>query len=317
MKSILRYSLLFTLISFLTLILFEFAYRIQIIDFYRTEIEALNPELKESTKGKTVMIFGDSFSAFNQGYVDKLSERYPKIKFINCSVSGIGIRQHALFFKKRIDAFKPDLIIYQFYVGNDLLDVQQDYNFSKGTLLKSFYYLVSDYFISLKYLNYKLSFLKATESNFKPTTTYSTSETYNPRIKKQFQINPNYLNETIGVTGNQKKKLDQWIEQFQALNSSTEVPIKLLVLPHPVQVDIDQYLKLKQIGAVIDEDAFMHSYNLIEQLRIRSKVQVFDPMPYFRDHRDDLYYSNDPHLNEFGHTVLAEFMEYNDVLNEH
>lgn len=311
MKSIFRYVLLFVFISFITLFLFELSYRFQIIDFYKSEFQALNPKVDKNFHGKKVMIFGDSFSAFPDGYVQQLRRRYPKIQFINCSVSGIGIRQHQLFFKNRIKTYQPDLVIYQFYVGNDLLDVKQDYNFSTSTFVKSLYYYFSDQFLSLKYLNYKLSVFKAKPTKFQPSNVFSNSKTYNPRVVNQIKINPDYLSETINVYGQQESKMHDWLNIFQKLKSSCKVPIKLLVLPHPAQVDFDLMYKLNSFGTQLDEGVFEKNYNLLYILKQKSGVEVLDPLPYFQDHVDDLYYANDPHLNEFGQSVLAEFIEYN------
>jgi hypothetical protein len=122
----LRTGLGLSFILIVSLCLLEIAYRYQIIDFYKLELQALNPDLEKEYTNGNVLIFGDSFSGFPNGYVEQLRQEYSETNFINCAIAGTGIRQHALFFDSRIKRFKPNQILYQFYVGNDLLDIKRD-----------------------------------------------------------------------------------------------------------------------------------------------------------------------------------------------
>src|SRR5690606_32098707 len=110
-----------------------------------------------------VLIFGDSFTAHPDSYVKYLNSGYTSI---NCAIPGTGIRQHALIFSKRIDEYKPKAIIYQFYVGNDLLDLYHPINFSELSFLRNLYWKISEHMLILQYINYKLAFLNPKNQSF-------------------------------------------------------------------------------------------------------------------------------------------------------
>ena len=58
----------------IVVILMEVAYRFQIIDFYRAELNALNPQRNtaKTTGKKTVLVFGDSFTVQTNSWLNQL-----------------------------------------------------------------------------------------------------------------------------------------------------------------------------------------------------------------------------------------------------
>ena len=120
LKKFLRFGVYLSVLFISSLCLLELIYRFQIVDFYKTELETLNPNLHQDYPNGNVLIFGDSFSGFPNGYVEQLRVAYPETNFINCAIAGTGLKQHSLFYKSRIQEFNPKQILYQFYVGNDL-----------------------------------------------------------------------------------------------------------------------------------------------------------------------------------------------------
>jgi hypothetical protein len=296
-----------------SLCLLEIAYRYQIIDFYKNELEALNPNLNKEYPNGNVLVFGDSFSAFSKGYIDQLRITYPKTNFINTSISGIGIRQHRLFFKDRIEKFDPKQILYQFYVGNDLLDIKKDLNPSKISYLRTYYYFISDQFLVLKYINSKLARFKSIPTQF---SSVENSTIYNPRIKQQFLANPDYLNETISVSGKQKEKFEKWLELYSEISASTEVKMTLLVLPHCAQVSKKYADKMNALGAIANPNLQDSSFALVD--KIEAKYNLFNPLRVFQkaDKSSPIYYKNDPHLNERGQSILAQFLIEKKIFSE-
>lgn len=309
LKSWLKYSIVIMILCLLTLGLLEVTYRFQIIDFYQSELKALNPNLNDDFPNGNVLIIGDSFSGFPKGYVELLRTEYPNTNFINCAISGTGIRQHLLFFEKRVKAFQPKFILYQFYVGNDLLDVKQDYRFRTGTFIRSLYYYLSDHLLILKYLNYKLAILKTPE--IKPHNNSEMSEGYNPRIIHQLTINPSYIDESINLYGKQKEKFDRWQMMFQEIINKNDIPAALLILPHCSQVSQFYQIMMEKIGAKATNNYAIHRYPLVEELSGHlNSIALIDPLNYFREKSIDtkLFYENDPHLNLEGQKILGEYL---------
>ncbi|MEL7223064.1 MAG: hypothetical protein AAGJ93_17200, partial [Bacteroidota bacterium] len=113
--------LLFLLVA--TILLLEVSYRWNIVDFYGANLRRLNTEeLGTKSDLPSVLVIGDSFSADMSSYVGFLRDSLREHRIINAAVPGTGVRQHQRFFKQRIREFQPEMLIYQLYVGNDLLD---------------------------------------------------------------------------------------------------------------------------------------------------------------------------------------------------
>ena len=77
----------------IVVILMEAAYRFQIIDFYRQELNALNPEqtTTKTTGKKTVLVFGDSFTVQSNSWLNQLRIDSPEYSIINSAITGTSI----------------------------------------------------------------------------------------------------------------------------------------------------------------------------------------------------------------------------------
>lgn len=316
LKRFFKFGVYLSFLFITSLCLLEAAYRYQLVDFYKTELEALNPNLNQNYPNGNVLVFGDSFSGFPKGYVEQLRQAYPNTNFINCSVAGTGIRQHALFFDKRVETFKPQKILYQFYVGNDLLDIQRDLNPSKLGYLKSYYHFLSDQFLVLKYINYKLAGFKS--KPIKPINS-TAQTTYNPRIKKQFLANSNYLNETINLNGKQKEKFKTWVNTYHSFKANKGIETHFLILPHCVQVSNHYAQKFFALGAPQMSNSNTSNYPLIDEFNLVCKpCEILNPLSFFREKEKEkqLFYDNDPHLNQHGQEVLAQYLINKKLFDE-
>ena len=109
----------------IVVILMEVAYRFQIIDFYRAELNALNPHRNaaKTTAKKTLLVFGDSFTVQTNSWLNQLRIDSPHYRIINSAITGTSIVEASYIAPGRIKAFDPDIVIYQVYVGNDLLGI--------------------------------------------------------------------------------------------------------------------------------------------------------------------------------------------------
>ena len=91
-----------------TLLLFEVVYRYGVIDFYKAEIHALNPIENIESDTVDVLVFGDSFSASEDNYVDQLREKHKELTFLNLGIPGTGIKQVNTFARKKIRKYSVD-----------------------------------------------------------------------------------------------------------------------------------------------------------------------------------------------------------------
>ncbi|MFZ6010480.1 MAG: hypothetical protein ACOYXT_09040 [Bacteroidota bacterium] len=321
----LLYAFLYCFYLFLAvLFLLEVIYRYQWVDFFRTELRVLNkPEVLRQADGrKTILIGGDSFTAFMPGYAQHLLEHnIPDHRVINSAVTGTSIVEASFIMPKRIKAFHPDIFIYQIYAGNDLMDIRHEKNMNEISWVRNLYWWLSERIHVLWYVNYKAGQWKARLS---PTEVPSGRDQFNvtlySRREKLWAMADPFLISNSVLLKNKRaqdleillQKLDEVIGQ---LKSGSQVYI--LVIPNKAQVNENYYDQLKAIGYQFDGgfSTDVDSYPFIEKIQSyffnRSQVTVINPLPALREHDmpgHRLYFANDEHLNEKGHVVLASFI---------
>jgi hypothetical protein len=124
--------------------LLEVGYRLQLIDFYKPELVSYNRPadlVGEPGTLQTMLILGDSFSAGERDvYPVYLREALPNFRLINASIRGIGSIEAHLVAPRRFSQFKPQVFIYQIYVGNDLFDIQYPTTYGKMNLTRWAYW---------------------------------------------------------------------------------------------------------------------------------------------------------------------------------
>lgn len=319
-KRIFKKVIQITIILFVTATLFELVYRWYLIDFYKNSFCYLNNEKDLKAEKVDYLFFGDSFSAAKDSYVDFIKKDFSKSKVVNFSVSGIGIKQVNLYAKRKIEKYNPDIIIYQVYVGNDLIDIQNLSNWSRLSFMRNGYWFTSDYYLSLRYLNQNLSFFRTKNFNTDLHLDHSFSiESYNMREKMLFVADASYLEKTINIEADFKMRYDKWKKELTAFLQSISQDKKVFIvfIPHCSQLNPFYYNNMKQIGA------HFNSFNAISELNYPffdkaqkdfnnyPNVTFLNPLAYLRarDHTNyRLFYENDPHFNLNGHYELAQFL---------
>ncbi|MDN3664276.1 hypothetical protein ACFFU1_03930 [Algibacter miyuki] len=309
----------------ITLLIFEVCFRLSVIDFYRLEAEALNTsENLKVENAVDYLVFGDSFSATSSeiNYIDMLRKRNPELSFFNVSVPGIGIREVNTFAATKIRKHKPKAIIYQIYVGNDLIDVNHLWCFENVSLFRNMYWETSDYLLGVKYLNQKSTLLKPRESlravtmaidQFKP-------EYYNIRTRQYLNCNPSYLDHTVRLKANFKERYKAWIGHMNVFLESipNDIPVYLVWVPHCGQVNQSYLENMKSMGAIFSDDhaLSMINYPFLEgakqDLSVFSNVKHLNPLGKLQEKNTPsypLYFANDPHFNKNGNVVLSDFLQ--------
>lgn len=318
-KNFLKRFMYFILILLLTLTLFEIVYRFYMIDFYRNAFQALNTKSELSLKKVDYAVFGDSFSAFPNGFVQQLKNKDTTKSFVNFSVSGIGIKQTNLFVKEKINKYEPDTIIYQVYVGNDLIDIENLKNWEALSFQRNIYWKFSDVYLSLRYLNQNFAFLKQTknlETDFKSSFDLNK---YNYREKLLVKANPYYIGNSISITNDFEKRYQIWKEELEVfLNSvSNGRKVYIIFIPHKVQLNSFYLETMVKIGAKFSnrQQIFAAEYPFLKKAKTDFKnyknVMFLNPLSYFREMdkaENRLYFENDEHLSEFGQQVLTNYL---------
>jgi len=85
-----------------------------------------------------------------------------------------------------------------------------------------------------------------------------------------------------------------------------------IVMPHCVQINNHYISRLKSVGAKITEEQAILAtkYPFIEYLEahLDSSIHIINPLEKLKEQERiaPVYYGNDPHLNPFGQSVVAE-----------
>ncbi len=309
--------------------LLEIAFRYQWIDFYAAELKSLNPAASLSARPEKsrILLLGDSFSAQPYSYVVTLRDSLPELDIINAAVPGTGILEATVIAADKIKRFPPDVLIYQVYVGNDLWDIRKTWSSPHISLLRKFYWMLSDYSLSLRYLNYRSGQLRSVigqsveKQDLKHDIPFSAS-LYSRREQMLLQADPTLIHDSVRASGQRRKDLETWFNKLDQLLSvlpSRTQKIVLLILPHCVQVNDFYRTNLESLGGTpfgpeIQETQYPFLKLIQQHYAKQPQVSVYSPLPVFQrsdstGHR--LYYENDPHLNDLGHLILGQaLVEY-------
>jgi hypothetical protein len=307
----------------------EIAFRYQWIDFYAAELKGLTPaaSLSAPPEKSRILLLGDSFSAQPYSYVVTLRDSLPELDIINAAVPGSGILEASIIAADKIKRFPPDVLVYQVYVGNDLWDIRKSWSSPHISLLRKFYWRLSDYSLSLRYLNYRLGQFRSVIGKsveiqeLKHDMPFSAS-LYSKREQMLMQAEPTLIHDSIRASGKRGKDLAIWFKKMDQLLSNLSPrtqKVVLLILPHCVQVNDFYRRNLESLGGMplgpeIQELEYPFLELVQEHYANQPQVSVYSPLSIFQQsdstgHR--FYYENDPHLNDLGHLILGQaLVEY-------
>ncbi|WP_296381198.1 hypothetical protein [Winogradskyella sp.] len=305
-----------------TILLFDLAYRNSIIDFYKSELVSLNTGEDLNSKTIDFLVFGDSFTAWENNYVSNLKNLYPKKSFINSSISGIGIKEVNTFAEKRIEKYEPKNIIYQVYVGNDLIDVRHLQNWQDLSFARNVYWKASNYLPSIIYLNKKLK-------HFKKDRNYDTSKMqlkgfklsqYNEREKLLIKANSEYLYNSFNIEGSFKIRYDIWKKELNDFLELVpdETNVYIVFIPHCAQLNEYYYNNMLDLGAHfrVKEKTLTEDYvfftNVVSDFKDNEHVTFLNPLMSLRandSEKQRLYFENDPHFNLDGQLIMTKYIQ--------
>lgn len=299
------------LVLFLTLCVLEVSYRYQWVDFFKAEFEALNKNI--DSKKPNILVFGDSFSAHPNGYVAHFRKAHSEVNVINCSMPGSGPYEMELMASRRIGDYPPKGIIYQMYVGNDLTDIEPLVNWSELSFLRNCYWSAKPNFEIFGLFSRRVSGLQTDfdKTQLKQDEAPFSEKLYSPRTKMMIRANANYINDCIRLKGNMKDAMESAKESIAHLRElvPNKIPIYVVVIPHCSQVTKEYNENYRILSG--HSTSRKTNYRFIRELSKVKGITILNPIRYFRENESqgkDLYFRNDPHLNETGQEVLFNYL---------
>lgn len=315
----------FIVVALVTLLLFEGVFRVYLLDFYKSSFEYLNSDFVDKKAEKTLMIVGDSFSSFKEGYPKVLHDSLSGFRVRNISVPGTSVREQYLFGKYHLKKEKPEVLIFQFYVGNDFLGWDHQWNMEEVSLSRNVYWRLSESLLSLTYLNYSFVGLKASVPKIDTAAKADwlkrpfSPNLYSERDKLYFKSEPELVENSAYLKGGRQDDFNQYMKRVFDLfdYAPDDCKIYFLIIPHKAQVS-DVYKKeSEQIGSVFTKEFRVASSSYPLDIEINnffasdSRVRVLNAVNLLSLSEvagNSVFFNNDSHLNEIGQRTLGEFL---------
>lgn len=260
-----------------------------------------------------MLVFGDSFTAHPNGYVDQLRKEHRNFNFVNCAMPGTGPYEMELIAARRIADFPPKCVIYQMYVGNDLIDISPQTSWSKLSVTRNVYWTTKQYFQIFNLLSRRINGI---QSDFDPSQLKQDEEPfsveqYSPRTKMLIQANPNYVQQSVMAHSNFETALSSCKESINYLREITpkKVPIYVVIIPHFSQVTKTYNDRYQKLGG--SKTSMRSNYPLQKEISKLKGIKVLNPITFFREKEKEgvqLYFNNDPHLTKEGQTELFNYL---------
>lgn len=305
------------------LVLVEISYRLGKLDPHGAELEAFNPELATgSWGGSTLLALGDSFTAGAESWPSRL----PAIlgedwRVINSGVGGTTITHARVMAKRRFGQFDPDVVVYQTYVGNDLLDLRHPRNSPEIGAARRVYWWFSDSgAFAPWYLNHRAAGLAARKS-FDPEKAAAavsapfSIERYSPRDRWLSRVDPRHVERQVLIDGSSMesawRRYEENLLHLEAGCREIGAELVILVVPHCLQVAPVYRKRFAAMGATWDDEDLLTRWPMPFATRVREalpSVRVVDLLPPMQDAERGgvrVYSTNDPHLTSEGSWLVA------------
>ncbi len=327
MRSLIKKMVRFFAIMLLVLVGLEFAFRFQIVPLYDAELMFFNDQesLTRAEGEAGILILGDSFTAGFHTFASSLSKQ-DSLPVINSAMGGTGVVEAEIIAKARFDRFNPKHLVYQIYVGNDLLNLQRPVNWQRQSPMRNVYSLLSRYFRVMPFLNYRLG--QAMAEKVDPATAVSPLETaeFDPRTyssveRLYVQSYPENISDQILLRGSISSSFSEYEYRLSKLLDQCRPPActtHVLLVPHKAQVNIVYQSQLEEIGALLPEAESLleHDYPFLQAVQAMlevkfDSVQLINPLPAFQQSEMEgraVFAANDLHLNSEGQEILARLI---------
>lgn len=316
----------------LCVLLLEGAYRLQWLDLYAKELRSFNPPEVLQGTGFTVLVFGDSFSAGNQSYVSALRHIFPQARWVNGGISDSGIREALLVAPRRFSQFRPQLMIYQIYVGNDLVDMGYHPDWRRLSLARNLWWSLSRTFPSLPYVRRRLAEARLEQEARRVAPSQQGSDAfgidaseefsltaYTARDRQYYAFDPTVTDDSVRLVGIRREDFRAYLPWLRKLISFCRLPECqpiVFVVPHKAQVSRQYFEWERKLGAVLPDESIaeVEDYPFVRALRRAVSTEgtpVLNPLRFLREQEAfrHVYFVNDEHLNPYGQAKLAQWLQ--------
>jgi len=287
---------------------------------FKSEIAALKSEARS---GYRILILGDSFSDRNveDGLGQLLKTHFEKkrIKVRNYSQGGNSPVKHWEHFKKYGRHFSPNVIMINYYVGNDLTETENHLSELKNSKHPAFYLNILSKTYLYNYIQEKMDFYA-----YQRTVRRSLAQMEENAEKYQNLVNPHlvhatehkdYLMDNLKV--NKPILMEAWewnrklILSIKREADLTEAKVLVNIFPRSVQVNESHFPFWENLEVNLDKNFLIESIpqNLMLKFCREKEIECHDLLPMFRSQKTrEFYLENDDHWNKAGNAFAYELI---------
>ena len=297
----------------------------------KTEIHSRVKEIRSLDGQPYVLLIGDSFSieATDDAFAALLRKHLSDngAELVNLSIAGTGPRYYSRLFEDYGALSRPELVIVNYYVGNDLTDTEfRPAPTGIRAWLKK---------VGLKFYlgHYMEAFKNTRDIRRRVSAIERVLDTEMPELEpvNLFLIelgihHPEFFLENILMRS--EKAAEAWQENMMYLRRIArrvkEVDSRLLIniFPSDVQINTNRFPLLVTLGFKLSSE-FLSSNSPQENMLVfcrDEKLKCFDLLPAFRQRSNEQFFiERDSHWNESGNQLafgqIRDYLEENQLLN--
>ena len=278
--------------------------------FYRTI-----HSIKSDSSGPTVLLLGDSFIGESEGtYAMRIRGLVDNMggELVNAGVSGMGpehyLRQASIF----AEAVSPDLVLVNYYVGNDLTDTI----YFRRTWIRQ--RILSH--LSVFYFGHVLrETVGRAQTRFRVARVNllfdeeEVRSVSSPLLFEAAKSIPNFMHDNLLVESPEAQ--DVWSRNQEVLNGISELArrydaaILIVIIPAHLQVSDQQLETMRKVGFRVDSSLVgtRVPQDLLSEFCGQQKLDCVDLLPAFLESRElKTYLPMDIHWSDEGHRLAFE-----------